>query len=148
VNKAFSVGILILILMLMSTNALATDGETLFKDTCAPCHQGGGVGSPGLAPPLVDKILWDRLGSRAPAYIAGVMLAGFSGTIEVSGLKYSGLVMSPQGQLTDDQLAAIGNYVLSKLNDSREELVPSAVASLRAAPPSHTRLREMRRMGS
>lgn len=145
-SKAFSVGILIL--MLVNTTAVAADGEALFKDTCAPCHQVGGVGSPGLAPPLVDKILWDRLGSRAPAYIAGIMLAGFSGTIEVSGLKYSGLVMSPQSQLTDDQLAAIGNYVLSKLNDSREELEPSVVARLRAAPPSHTQLREMRRTGS
>ena len=76
------------------------------------------------------------------------MLAGFSGTIEVSGIKYSGLIMPPQSQLTDDQLAAIGNYVLSKLNDSREEVVPTAIASLRAALPTHTRLRAMRRTGS
>lgn len=146
VNKVLGVGILTP--MLISPTALAADGETLFNGSCALCHQAGGIGSPGFAPPLVDKVLWDSLGARAPDYLAAIMLSGFSGTIEAAGLKYSGLVMPPQDQLTDEQLAAIGNYVLSKLNDSREELVASTVAKLRSAPPSHARLREMRRTGS
>jgi mono/diheme cytochrome c family protein len=76
------------------------------------------------------------------------MLAGLSGAIEVSGVTYSGLVMPPQGQLDDEQLAAIGNYILGSLNDSQEHLPESLVADVRAAPKTHTQLREIRRSGN
>jgi mono/diheme cytochrome c family protein len=132
---------------LATTPALAADGAALFGQICALCHLEGGVGSPGLAPPLADKELWDRLGSQAPGYIAGVMLAGFSGTIEVAGTVFSGLAMPPQDRMSDEELAAIGNYVLSTLNGSREKLLPSDVAKLRAAPPTHAELRATRRTG-
>jgi mono/diheme cytochrome c family protein len=145
VNSTFAV--VIMMPTLMVSSAFATDAETLFNDNCAVCHQRGGVGSPGLAPPLVDKGLWDKLGAEAPAYIAGVMLAGLSGPIEVAGQQYSGLVMPPQDRMNDDELAAIGTYVLSKLNNSGERLVATSLAEVRSAPPTHARLREMRRKG-
>jgi len=124
--------------------AWAADGKALFDQSCALCHQAAGLGAPGLAPPLVDKELWNGLGARAPAYIAGVMLGGFSGTLQVGGSVFSGLVMPPQDRMTDEELAAIGNYVLSTLNDSREQLLPGVVAKLRTAPPTHRELRAMR----
>jgi mono/diheme cytochrome c family protein len=96
---------------------------------------------------LADKELWARLGSRAPGYIVGVMLAGFSGTIEVSGTTFSGLIMPPQDRMSDEDLAAIGNYVLSTLNDSKEKVLTGDVAKLRAAPPTHAELRATRRTG-
>ena len=132
---------------LAATPAAAADGAALFNQSCALCHQAGGVGSPGLAPPLIDKELWDRLGSRASAYIAGIMLSGFSGTIQVAGNTFSGLVMPPQDRMTDEELAAIGTYVLSTLNHSREEVLPSDIAKLRAAPLAHAELRALRRAG-
>jgi mono/diheme cytochrome c family protein len=132
--------------LFIASAALAADGETLFNESCAACHQRGGVGSEGLAPPLVDKMLWDRLGSAASEYIQGVMLAGLSGSIEVAGQQYVGLVMPPQARMTDDELAAIGRYVLSTLNAVRNPTLTAAtVAALRAAPPTHAVLREMRK---
>jgi len=126
--------------------ALAADGEALFNGSCAACHQRGGIGSMGLAPPLVDRVLWDRLGGAAPDYIQGVMLAGLSGSIEVDGQQYAGLVMPPQAQMTDDELAAIGIYVLSTLNAVRNPpLTAATLAALRLAPPTHAALREMRK---
>lgn len=145
-NKVF-LGTLFLMATLMRPVAFATDGETLFDDRCAVCHQRGGVGSPGLAPPLVDESLWGRLGASAPLYIAGVMIAGLSGSIEVASQKYSGLVMPPQDRMTDDQLAAIGTYILSKLNNSSLRLSVTTLAEIRIAPPTHARLREMRWSG-
>jgi mono/diheme cytochrome c family protein len=142
------VGAALLLSTLSGHAVLAADGESLFNGSCALCHQKGGAGSIGLAPPLTDKPLWNRLGGRAPTYLAGVMLAGMSGTIEVLGTKYSALVMPPQSQMTDDELAAIGNYVLSTLNDCRAELLTSAVATLRSAPLSHAKLRELRSAGN
>jgi mono/diheme cytochrome c family protein len=139
---------LILTGLLIPVAALAADGEALFDASCAACHQHGGTGSAGLAPPLVDKALWDRLGSAAAAYIQGVMLAGLSGSIEVDGQQYVGLVMPSQGRMTDDELAAIGTYVLSTLNAvSRPKLTATTVAMFRSAPPTHAALREMRKTG-
>lgn len=146
VSKVIGVGVLAL--FLTSSVALGADGESLFNGSCALCHQQGGVGSPGFAPPLADQELWTRLGGKGPAYIAGVMLAGMSGTLEVAGVKYSGLIMPPQNQMSDDQLAAIGNYVLSVLNQSKEKLLAPAVTQLRKQPLTHAGLREMRRSGS
>jgi mono/diheme cytochrome c family protein len=132
--------------LFIASAALAADGEALFNGSCAACHQRGGIGSVGLAPPLVDRALWERLGSAAPGYIQGVMLAGFSGSIEVAGQQYVGLVMPPQARMTDDELAAIGVYVLSTLNAVRNPaLTEATVAALRAAPPTHAALREMRK---
>ena len=138
---------MILMPTLMSTVAFASDGERLFNESCALCHQHGGAGSLGLAPPLVDKNLWDKLGASASLYIAGVMLAGLSGPIEVAGQQYSGLVMPPQDRMTDDELAAIGTYILSKLNNSDGKLTAPLLSGVRASPPTHARLREMRRTG-
>jgi mono/diheme cytochrome c family protein len=130
---------------LLSSTALALDGEALFNDTCAACHQRGGIGSPGLAPPLADESLWERLGDAGPAYIVGVMLSGLSGSIDVNGEKYSGLVMPPQDRMSDDELAAIGSYVLSMLNKSSAKLIAATVAGARTAPPTHAELRSIRR---
>jgi mono/diheme cytochrome c family protein len=132
--------------LFIASAALAADGEALFNASCAACHQRGGIGSVGLAPPLVDRALWDRLGGAAPDYIQGVMLAGFSGSIEVAGQQYIGLVMPPQARMTDDELAAIGIYILSTLNAIRNPTLTAAtVAALRLAPPTHAALREMRK---
>lgn len=132
----------------IAATAFATDGEALFNGSCAACHQRDGMGSVGLAPPLVDSELWNRLGSAAGSYIQGVMLSGLSGSIEVGGQKYAGLVMPSQARMTDDELAAIGIYVLSTLNSiSNPQLSAATVATLRASPPTHADLREMRKTG-
>jgi nitrite reductase (NO-forming) len=124
--------------------ASGADGRTLFNQSCGLCHQVDGRGAPGVAPPLSDEALWRRLGPNSPAYLVGVMLTGFSGTIVAGGNIVSGLIMPPQDRMTDEELVAIGNYVLSELNDSPERLLPGDVAKLRATPPTHAALRAMR----
>jgi mono/diheme cytochrome c family protein len=141
-------GLLCLAFMVKSSSSGAADGQALFNENCAPCHQSGGIGSPGLAPPLADRALWDHLSTDAPRYLAGVMLAGLSGSIEVDGVKYTGLVMPSQARITDEDLSTIGTYVLSALNGSVEKLSTAAVAECRAAPPTHATLRELRKAKS
>ena len=123
----------------------AADGAALFNENCAACHQPGGVGEPGLAPPLVDAALWQGLGDAAPAYLGGVMLGGLSGTIEAGGQSYFGLVMPPQDWLSDAELAAIGDYVLAELNGRPAGLEEAELAAIRGAVPSHKALRDLRK---
>lgn len=137
--------LLCLALALPLSSSWAADGKTLFNDTCGLCHQPGGVGSPGLAPPIADRVLFARLGDSAARYVAGVMLAGMSGTLEIDGVQYTGLNMPSQGRMSDEELAVIGNYVLSEINGSAAALTPAMVAEIRAAPLNHAALRQIRR---
>lgn len=134
--------------VLMAPPAFAEDGRTVFDTVCAACHQAGGVGSPGLAPPLLDGALWQRLGDKAPRYVAGVLLGGLSGTIEAGGERFIGLVMPPQEGLDDASLAAVGTYVLKELNGLPFTLDAATVAATRGDVPSHGALRTMRKGGA
>jgi mono/diheme cytochrome c family protein len=122
----------------------AADGAALFAQSCALCHQSTGEGVPGQAPPLADRALWSGLGERAPDYIAGVMLAGLSGTLKVGPHVFSRLVMPPQDRMTDEELTAIGNYVLETMNSSQERLTITMLGKLRMEPPTHKQLVTMR----
>lgn len=134
---------------LMASPALAAgQGETVFNQVCAACHQPGGVGAPGLAPSLVDPPFWQRMGAGAPGYVAGVLVGGLSGTIEARGETLMGLVMPSQESLSDADLAAAATYVLKDLNGIGAGVDPAAVAAARKAPPSHAALRAQRKEAS
>lgn len=135
------------LLLAASGPAAAADGEAIFNDVCSACHQPGGVGQPGLAPPLVDAPLWSTLGDKAPDYVVGVVLAGLTGTIEAAGQSYIGLVMPTHDFMSDDDIAAVTNYVLQDLNQVGAPIDAAAVADARGAVPSHKQLRDMRKVG-
>lgn len=134
----------ILLLAAVAPAANAQDGKALFDSVCAACHQAGGAGNPGIAPPLNDAAFWQRLGDRAPDYVAGVMAAGLSGTIQSGGQVYAGLVMPPQA-MSDEELAAIGSYLLGTLNQTGQTIDPALIARIRETPPSHSALRKLRK---
>ncbi|WP_429229499.1 c-type cytochrome [Inquilinus ginsengisoli] len=133
-----------ILLAAIAAPAQAQDGKALFDSVCAACHQAGGVGNPGIAPPLNDAALWRSLGDSAPGYVAGVMAAGLSGTIRSGGQIYAGLVMPPQ-PMTDEELAAIGSYLLGTLNQTGRAIDPALIAKTRAALPSHSALQTLRK---
>ncbi|WP_417308727.1 c-type cytochrome [Devosia sp.] len=120
-------------------------GEQLFVDNCSGCHQLGGVGQPGLAPPLVDPELWAGLGDKAPNYLVGVLFGGLTGQITAQGQVYIGVAMPPQSWMTDEELQLVADYVLQDLNDLEVAVDPALIETTRAAPPSHADLRETRR---
>ncbi|MDO8827264.1 cytochrome c [Methylophaga sp.] len=137
----------VLVLLASSSTGWAADisGADLFSNTCAACHGDAGVGIPGLAPPLQNPELWQRLGSKGNEYIAGVMTAGLSGTIIVDGIKYQAMVMPPQSMIASEDLVKIAEYVLTTLNGS--EAIPDValIDKLKATPLSHTELRAIRK---
>lgn len=123
---------------------LAEDGAALFEASCSACHQSGGIGNPGIAPPLNDTALWQRLGDKASDYVAGVMISGLSGTITAGGQVYAGLIMPSHASLTDTELAAIGTYILSTVNATGLVLDAAHIETARQAKPSHADLRKLR----
>ena len=120
-------------------------GELLFNDNCSGCHQLGGVGSPGLAPPLVDGELWGALGGKAASYFADVLIGGLSGTIVADGNTYTGLAMPSQAWMSDDQMLAVADYVLNDLNGLDLTISPELFAGTREAPLTRAGLRSLRK---
>lgn len=120
------------------------DGGQLYAANCAVCHMADGAGSPGLAPPLRSP-LWQRLGPQATSYVAGVMVSGLVG-VPLDGTRYYA-AMPPWLQLTDAQLAAIGNYILGEINGDEARMDAAIVQQARAASPSYSQLAALRNGG-
>jgi len=96
-----------------------TDGEALYRATCQACHMEDGRGDSGAGahPPLTDN---PKMISRH--FLAGVILTGYHGMPGFSEM------------MSDEQVAAVTNYVRSHFGNDYPDLITAAeVAGLR--PP-------------
>lgn len=133
---------------LLSGPALAegagTDGAALFESHCAACHNTGGTGTPGLAPPLNRPGFWQALGDQAPTYISGIVTKGMAKPLTVQGTRYMGLVMVPVAGTTDEELATITSWVLADLGQTAQSVTPDQIAAMRASTTTQNDLKAMR----
>lgn len=128
----------------LAGTAVAADGEAVFNANCTACHQAGGVGAPGLAPPLVSQHV-SAAAAKNPDYAALVVLNGLSGDIPLDGGDTISGIMPPLGMfLTDDEVAAVLDYVFKTLNGKDAQIDPKAIADLRSQKHSAKELRTMR----
>jgi len=107
-------------------------GEQVYASNCVACHQANGQGLAGVFPPLSGHAadLYAAEGGRE--YLVNVLLYGLMGAIQVEGGAYSG-VMPAWSQLTDEQIAAVLNYVLASWDNAGEvEDLPYAAADVAA----------------
>lgn len=128
--------------VLLAGSAMA-DGAELFEEYCSACHNSGGIGTPGLAPPLDRPDFWAALGENAPTYISGVMTKGFLATITVRGERYIGMPMMAVEE-SDEDLAAIATWVLTDLGKLDAAVTPEQVAAMRASDMNHAGLKALR----
>lgn len=126
----------------------AARGEGIYANVCAACHQTNGQGLTGAFPPQVGHTpeLYNAVGGRD--YLVNVVLYGLQGQIDVSGQGYNGMMVA-QGQLDDEEIAAVLNYVLSAWdNDALVEdfqaYSPEDVAAQRGQGLSGTDVLEQR----
>ena len=92
-------------------DATPIDGQTAFVETCAGCHAAGGEG--GYGPPLT-----------ANAFVADA--AAF-----VRRILNGGELMPQFSHLSDDQIAAIVNFVRTVFNDNTDLIDAAFVAEER-----------------
>ncbi len=147
-----------LLASLMCITALpagAADGAALFSTHCTACHQPGGVGVPGLAPPLAGT-LGERLKIAGRGYLPRVVTHGMTGPITVNGQRYTGSMPSFAAQMDDEALAAVLNHVVTSFNgdslpEGHQPFSPAELAEARAeklAPHEVRKLRDGPRKGS
>lgn len=111
--------------------AAGTNGADAFEIHCSACHNAGGIGTPGLAPPLDRPEFWQALGDDAPTYIAGVLTKGLNAQITVRGESYAGTMMPPVAGASDGELASIATWVLETLGKTDKTLTPQDIANAR-----------------
>ena len=114
---------------LRGTQINAVNGAQLFIANCATCHnwtgQGVGASAPGAYPSLIHN---SAVGASDANNLAMVILHGVSRTT-----KQADVLMPAFGtQLTDDQVAAITNYVTKQFGNPQSTVTVDQVAKLRA----------------
>ncbi|MBP8133329.1 MAG: cytochrome c [Zoogloea sp.] len=136
------------LLCALALPALAADGAALFAANCAVCHQPGGVGLPGMAPPLAGT-LGERLQVAGRGYLPRVVTHGMSGLITVQGQRYTGSMPPFAAQLPDEALAAVLNHVLDSFNagtlpDGHQAYTTAELAEARADKLAPHEVRKLR----
>ena len=106
-------------------------GKVLFAGTCSTCHQPDGAGMAGVFPPLAKS---DFL-AKDPKRIASIITHGLTGPVTVNGKDYNS-VMPPMAQLTDDEVANIGTYVLNSWGNPGGQVSRDDAKAARAAKPA------------
>lgn len=97
---------------------------------CVTCHQANGEGLAPSFPPLKGQK--DAMGDCTKH--AGFVVHGLKGEIEIAGVKYNG-VMPAQGNLSDDEIAAVITYERNSWGNDFGICGPETVAAARQAPP-------------
>lgn len=95
----------------------AAGGSQIYASHCIVCHQPDAKGVPGIYPPLADTIGNYVKLKAGRAYLAHVPAFGLAGQIDSHGGSFDGN-MPPLTQLSDDDIAAVINYVLTRFNQS------------------------------
>ena len=106
-------------------------GQALFAGTCSTCHQPNGEGLEGVFPPLAKSSYI----AADPKKLIDVVLHGLSGPVTVNGKDYNSM-MPPMTQLTDDEIANIGTYVLNSWGNPGGRIDKAEVAARRKAAPA------------
>ncbi len=107
------------------TDAGLVRGKKVYDGNCAACHQPDGKGVPSVFPPVADSDYFQQ----RPYEMANIVLNGRSGEIVVNGLHYNS-VMPPQ-DLSDDDIAAVINYISVSMNKGKPVLTAKHVKDMR-----------------
>lgn len=126
----------------------AARGEGIYTTVCSACHQATGQGIVGAFPPVAAHApeLYQAAGGRE--YLIDVVLYGLQGQIEAMGQSYNSMMVA-QGQLDDEEIAAVLNYVMTAWDNDTlvsdyQDYSPEEVAAQRGQGLSGVDVLELR----
>jgi mono/diheme cytochrome c family protein len=115
-----------------TTDLASADGQAVFDNSCAFCHQAGGVGVPGQFPRLAGRVGTIAESPDGKAFLAKVLLNGMSGSVTVDDQPILG-IMPAFDSLSDDDIAAVLTY-LSGLDHAPVTIAADDIKKARAEP--------------
>jgi mono/diheme cytochrome c family protein len=105
-------------------------GRMVYTMSCAPCHQPGGMGAPGIAPPLVGS---EWVTAEGANRIIRIVLHGASGPMKVKGTDWNLAMVPWKDSLDDKQIAAAISYIRQNKDwgHNASPVKPEQVAKIR-----------------
>ncbi|RNL75273.1 cytochrome c [Sinomicrobium pectinilyticum] len=102
------------------------EGEKIYRQYCATCHQANGSGVPNLNPPLhkTDYVTGDK------TRLIAIVLNGSDSGLEVNGQTYAN-VMPPHGFLDDRQVAQVLSYIRTSFGNTAGPVAKEEVRAVR-----------------
>jgi mono/diheme cytochrome c family protein len=110
----------------------AADGAGIFDNSCAFCHQSGGVGVPGQFPRLAGRVGAIAATPDGKKFLPQILLSGMSGRITVDGEPILG-IMPAFNTLSDDDIASVLSY-LTGLDHAPVLFTADEIKAVRAQP--------------
>lgn len=108
----------------VDAKALAAKGEGIYASKCAGCHGAAGAGVPNVFPPLAAS---DYVNGPDEQFV-NTVVKGLNGPITVNGKQYSGMMPGFQGQLSNEELAAVMTYVRTSWGNNGKPITPAQAA--------------------
>lgn len=99
------------------------DGEKLYMQTCAACHQASGKGLAGAFPPLAGSPI---VNDKDPDFMVRIILQGYDARTEYAQMP--GFAT----QLTDEEISAIANHERTHWGNNAPVVSAEDVAKIRA----------------
>ena len=93
-----------------ATDVASADGQAVFDNSCAFCHQAGGVGVPGQFPRLAGRVGMIAATGEGKAFLTKILLNGMSGRVTVDDQPILG-IMPAFDSLSDGDIAAVLTYL-------------------------------------
>lgn len=120
------------LLLVAGAGGAMADGQAVFDNNCAVCHQAGGVGVPGQFPRLAGRAGAIAAKPEGKAFLPQVLLNGMGGRIMVDGDQILG-AMPAFDSLSDDDIAAVLTYITG-LDHKPVIFKPADIKRARALP--------------
>ncbi|WGD55979.1 cytochrome c [Bradyrhizobium sp. CB1650] len=106
-------------------------GQAVYARFCIACHEADGSGAPRIYPPLPGNAL---LQSDNPASTLRIMLDG-AHTVTTPRAPNTGEMPAYAKQLSDEQIAAVTNYIRNSWGNAASLVTPADVAKARSQGP-------------
>ncbi|MGM0580982.1 MAG: copper-containing nitrite reductase [Bacteroidota bacterium] len=101
------------------------EGKKIYSQNCLACHQAEGQGIPKTFPPLAES---DYINGHPDKAIEAVV-NGLTGEITVNGETYNSAM--PAQRLSDEDVAAVLNYVYSNWGNNGTTITPEKVKDIK-----------------
>ena len=125
-------GVLAALFWVATMGGAAADGAQIFDNSCAFCHQAGGVGVPGQFPRLAGRVGAIASKPEGKTFLPQILLNGMSGRITVDGEDILG-IMPAFDSLSDEDIAAVLTY-LTGLDHAPVAYTAEEIKQARAQP--------------
>lgn len=118
--------------------ALVDAGAQIFGSLCATCHGALGAGTPvGEGDLMAPSFIGSARVQAHPDYFIKTMLHGL--TDEIEGQSYSGILMTPMAEQSDEWIASVASFVRANFENEASLIQPEEVARVRQETADRTK---------